>query len=152
MGVILKNLYWVAGAVLAIFGLVFTEGSLIVTTKLFGVTKATLIRVSFTIPLSWLVIYLATRSRKGFYFGNWLAEKEARLSNRARIALRGGEVLSVINIAIFLGPIIASIFMVMIGISSLKVYLYAVGCAVLCAWIWAMFYSGMLWGIMRIFF
>ena len=144
-----RNLYWLIGALFAILFVIFMEGSLIATTKLFGVARATLIRVSITIPLSWLVIYLATKSDRSFHFSNWLKEKEARLSKSAKVALQGGKFLAVLNTAIFLGPIIASILMLMIGIKARLVYIYAVISALLCAWLWSMFYCGMLWGIAK---
>ena len=146
-----KNLYWLVGILFAIIVVVFLEGSLIVTTKFLGVTKATLLRVSFTIPLSWIVIYLATKSNSNIYFRTWLAKKEANLSKRARTVVNGGKVIAVLNAALFLGPIIASILMLMIGIEIKRIYLYAVGCALLCAWAWCAFYAGVFWGLGKIF-
>lgn len=145
-------MYWLAGILITVIGLTFVEGSLILTTKLFGVTKATLIRVSCTIPLSWLVIYLSTKTRRSFRFSNWLAAKEAGLSKTAKTALKGGKIIAVVNTAAFLGPIIASILMLMMGVKARKAYIYAVPCAFLCAWLWCAFYSGMLWGIGKVFF
>lgn len=144
-----RNLYWLIGVFFAILFVVFMEGSLIATTKLFGVARATLIRVSITIPLSWLVIYLATKSGRSLGFSNWIKAKEAKLSKSAKAAFEGGKFLVVLNTAVFLGPIIASILMLMIGVKAKLVYVYAVICAFLCAWLWSMFYCGMLWGIAK---
>ena len=146
-----KNLYWIVGVILAILSIAFVEGTLIATTKIFGVTKATLIRVSFTIPLSWLVIFLATKSKKNVHFSNWFASKEAKLSRKAQVAVEGGKFIAIVNTAIFLGPIIASILMLMVGLKAQRVYIYAVLCAFLSAWLWCAFYSGMLCGLGRLF-
>jgi hypothetical protein len=146
-----KNIYWVTGILLTVFCVVIGEGMLIVTTKVFGVVKATFLRVLFTIPLSWLVIYLATRYGRSPYFQAWLEKKKAGLSDRARAIVKGGEVLAIANAAIFLGPIIASILMLMIGLAARRVYFYAVLCALLCAWVWCLVYSGVLWGLGKVF-
>ena len=146
-----KNLYWLVGVTLTVLFLVFTEGTMIMTTKLFGVVRATFLRMFFTVPLSWLVIYLSTKSRRSFYFSNWLAAKEAKLSGAKRAALKGGKFLAVINTAVFLGPIIASVLMLIVGVKPKKAYIYAALCAFLSAWVWSAFYSGMLCGLGRIF-
>lgn len=150
-GILRKNLYWITGAILTILVFVFVEGTLIATTKIFGVTKATLIRVTFTIPLSWLVIFLSTKSKKNVHFGNWLTSREAKLSRKAQIAVEGGKFIAVVNTAIFFGPIIASILMLMVGLKARRVYIYAVLCAFLSAGLWCAFYSGMLCGFGRLF-
>lgn len=149
-GILRKNILWLLGASAAAAALILTEGSIIVATKIFGVTKATLLRVVFTIPLSWLVIYLATRSKKSFGFSSWLEARQAKLSGKARAAVEGGKFLVVVNTAIFLGPIVASILMLMIGITLQRIYIYAVLCAFLSAWLWAAFYSGLLCQLARI--
>lgn len=149
--VIKKNLHWLAGILLTAGAFIFTEGSLIATTKVLGVTKATLLRVSFTIPISWFVIYLSTKSKSSRRFHDWLARKEASLSRRAQVVMKSGKAIAVLNAAIFLGPIIASILMLMIGIEAKRAYLYAIFCAILCAWTWCAFYSGMFWGLGKIF-
>ena len=149
MNTLQKRLYWLAGILLAILGVIFTEGSLIATTKLFGIIKATLIRVSFTIPLSWLAIFLCAKTNASARVRNWLLEKQARLSDKARLALKGGEFFVILNATIFLGPIIASILMVMLGIRGKKIYLYAVLCALLCAWVWCCFYGGVCWSVTK---
>lgn len=146
-----KSIIWVLGISAAVFAVIFTEGSLIVTTKLFGVIGATFIRVLFTIPLSWLVIYFATKTNKNARFQKWLEEKEKRLSDRARIAVNSGKAVVVFNTALFLGPIIASVLMLMLGIAARRIYVYATLCALLSAGAWSAFYGGMLCGIEKLF-
>lgn len=150
LSVFQKNMYWIIGGSLAILFLIFTEGSLIVATKLFGVMKATLLRVLVTIPFSWAVIYLSTKTNRSYQLSNWLAKREARLSKYARMTVEGGKFLVVLNVAIFFGPIVASILMLMIGLKAKMVYFYAVLCALLSAWLWSAFYSGMLWGVGKV--
>ena len=145
-----KKLYWIAGILLTILGLIITEGSLIATTRIFGVMKATLIRVAFTIPLSWLAIFLCVGTNTSAKVRAWFAKKQASLSGRARLAVAGGEFLVIVNTAIFLGPIIASILMIMVGVQGKRLYFYAVLCALLCAWAWSCFYGGVCWGIGKI--
>lgn len=140
-----KKLYWIAVIALAILGFIITEGSLIATTKIFGIMKATLIRAAFTIPLSWLAIFLCAGTNTGAKVRAWFAKKEASLSERARLAIAGGEFLAIVNTAIFLGPILASVLMVMIGVHGKRIYFYAVLCALLCAWTWSSFYGGVCW-------
>ena len=145
-----KKLLWILGIALTILGLIVTEGSLIATTRIFGVMKATLIRVAFTIPLSWLAIFLCAPTNTSAKVRAWFTNKQASLSKRAKLAVAGGEFLVIVNTAIFLGPILASILMVMIGIQGKRLYFYAVLCALLCAWVWSGFYSGICWGICKI--
>ena len=145
-----KKLYWIAGILLTILGLIVTEGSLIATTRIFGVMKATLIRVAFTIPLSWLAIYLCAGTNTSAKVRAWFAKKQASLSGRARLAVAGGEFLVILNTAVFLGPIIASILMIMVGVQGKRLYFYAVLCALLCAWTWSCFYGGVCWSIGKI--
>jgi len=145
-----RSLLWLAGVVVTVSAVLFTEGTIIAATKLFGVTRATLLRVVFTIPLSWLVIYLATRSKKSLGFTKWLDERQRKLSGKAKAAVEGGKFLVVVNTAIFLGPIVASILMLMLGISGRRIYAYAVICAFLSAWLWAAFYGGILCELARI--
>ena len=114
-----KKILWVLGIVLTILGLIVTEGSLVATTRIFGVMKATLIRVAFTIPLSWLAIFLCAGTNTSAKVRAWFANKQASLSGRAKLAVAGGEFLVVVNTAIFLGPILASILMVMIGVREI---------------------------------
>ena len=137
---------------MTILGLIITEGSLIATTKIFGVMKATLIRVAFTIPLSWLAIYLCAGTNTSAKVRAWFARKQESLSERARLAVAGGEFLVVVNTAIFLGPIVASILMIMIGVKTKRIYFYAVLCALLSAWAWSCFYGGVCWGVTKIFY
>jgi len=145
-----KKIYWIAALLLTILGLIFTEGSLIVTTRIFGVMKATLIRVAFTIPLSWLAIYLCLSTKTSANVRNWFAKKQASLSERARLAVKGGEFLAVVTTTLLLGPILASILMIMIGVQGKRIYFYAVLCALLCAWAWSCLYGSMCWGIGKI--
>ena len=83
--------YLLAGILLTIVGLIFTEGSLIVTTRIFGVMKATLIRVAFTIPLSWLAIFLCEGTKTSAKVRAWFARKKASLSRKAQLAVTGLE-------------------------------------------------------------
>lgn len=144
-----KKLYWIAGILLTVSGLIVTEGSLIATTRMFGVMKATLIRSAFTIPLSWLAIFLCAGTNTSAKVRAWFAKKQASLSKRARLAMAGGEFLVIVNTAIFLGPILASILMVMVGVQGKRLYFYAVLCALLCAWAWSSFYGGVCWGVTK---
>lgn len=146
-----KWLYWTGGVLTGALAIILSEGVMIATTKAFGVAKATLLRVVFTIPASWMVIYLATRARLNVGFSQWLAKREASLSKRARMAVEGGKWFVIGNTALFLGPIITSILMLMIGFKARLVYVYAAVFAVIVAWLWAAFYSGMLWGLAKIF-
>ena len=146
-----KKLYWIIGVLLTIAGLIITEGSLIATTRIFGIMKATLIRVAFTIPLSWLAIFLCAGTNTSAKARAWFAQKQSSLSERARLAVAGGEFLVILNTTIFLGPIVASILMVMIGVQGKRIYFYAVLCALLCAWAWSCFYGGVFWGLGKIF-
>lgn len=146
-----KHLYWLVGILATIGTLVFSEGTLVVTTKYFGVARATLFRVAFTIPLSWIVIYLATHVSVSHRFTEWLSRKEERLSKRARTAVNGGKCVAVLNAAVFLGPILASVLMLMLGLRPRRVYLYAVPCAIFGALVWCAFYGGVLNQIARFF-
>lgn len=143
-----RSLLWLAGVIVAVSAVLFTEGTIIAATKFFGVVRATLLRVVFTIPLSWLVIYLATRSKKSLKFTKWLDERQRKLSGKAKAAVEGGKFLVVANTAIFLGPIVASILMLMLGVSGRRSY--AVICAFVSAWLWAAFYGGILCELARI--
>lgn len=145
-----KNLYWIAGILLTILGLIFTEGSLIATTKIFGVMKATLIRVAFTIPLSWLAIYLCESTQTSAKVRAWFDKKKASLSGKAKLAIAGGKFLVIVNTAVFLGPIVASILMIMVGVHGKRLYFYAVLCALLSAWAWSSFYGGVCWGCAKV--
>ena len=145
-----KKIYWIAGILLTILGLIVTEGSLIATTKMFGVMKATLIRVAFTIPLSWLAIFLCAGTNTSAKVRAWFAKKQASLSKRARLAVAGGEFLVIVNTSIFLGPILASILMIMIGVQGKRLYFYAILCALLSAWVWSSFYGGLCWSVTKI--
>lgn len=145
-----KTLRWFIGITLAVLGIIFFEGSFLATTRIFGIVKATLIRVVFTIPLSWLVIFLFANTKANARVSGWFEKKQAHLSRRARIAVEGGKFLVIVNTAIFLGPVLASILMLMIGIKGKRVYFYAVLCALLCAWLWACFYGGVCWSFDKI--
>ncbi len=146
-----KALRWFGGVSLAILGIILLEGSFLATTRMFGIMKSALIRVSFTIPLSWLAIFLCAGTNTSARAREWFAGKQARLSKRAQIALEGGKFFVVVNTAIFLGPILASILMLMTGVQVKRVYFYAVPCALLCAWLWASFYGGVCWSFDKVF-
>ncbi|MFA5144296.1 MAG: hypothetical protein WC522_09100 [Candidatus Omnitrophota bacterium] len=145
-----KKLYWIWGALAAAVGFVLVEGSLVATTKLFGIIKATLIRVVFTIPLSWLVIFLCSGTNTSDKVRSWFLKKQAALSHRAQVAISGGKFFVIINTAILLGPILASILMVMVGINKRRIYLYAALLAILCAWAWCSFYGGVCWTFTKV--
>jgi hypothetical protein len=81
---------------------------------------------------------------------DWLNAKEAELSGKTKTAVEGGKVLAVINTTIFLGPMVAALLMLMLGVGKNKVYLYSIFCALLCAVVWAGLYSGIFWGIGKI--
>ena len=140
-----KKLYWIAGILFAALGLIFMDGSLIATTKIFGVMKATIIRVIFTVPLSWLAIFLCAGTNTSAKVRTWFIKRQASLSERARLAITGGKFLVIVNTAVFLGPILASILMVMVGVQGKRLYFYAVLCALLCAWVWSCFCGGVCW-------
>lgn len=140
-----KKLYWPGGILLAVAGFLFAEGSLAASAKLLGPVKATLLRILFTIPLSWLVIYLS-KGAGNPHFMKWFSEKEKKLSKTARLALNGGKAFAVLNTAVFLGPIIATVLMLMLGVGIKRLYLYSALCAVLCASTWCVFYSCVFWG------
>lgn len=144
-----KKLYFIAGIAAAILGLVFVEGSFLVTVKLFGVVKAVFIRVLFTIPLSWLAIFLFANTKTSAKVRNWFIKKQESLSRQAQLAVEGGKFFVIINTAIFLGPVLASILMLMVGVQSKRVYFYSVLCALLCAWVWSCFYGGVCWGFTK---
>ena len=146
-----KTLIWLGGMTLAILGIIFLEGSFLATTKIFGIMKSALIRVAFTIPLSWLAIFLCASTNTSAKTREWFAKKQAGLSRRAQIALEGGKFFIVVNTAIFLGPVLASILMLMVGVQAKRAYFYAVLCALLCAWLWACFYGGVCWSFDKIF-
>jgi hypothetical protein len=146
-----KKIYVIAGVILTIIGFIFTEGSIIATVKMFGIMKAILIRVAFTIPLSWLAIFLCAGTNTSANIRGWFEKKQASLSRRAQVAVEGGKFFVTINTAVFLGPILASILMLMIGVTAKRVYLYAILCAFLSAWAWSSFYGGVFWGIDKIF-
>ncbi len=146
-----KKIYWIFGILSAILGLIVTEGSMIVTTKMFGVMKATLIRVAFTIPLSWLAIFLCAGTNTSAKVRAWFAGKKASLSRKAQLAMTGGKFLVIVNTAVFLGPILASILRVRVGAHGKRLYFYAALCALLSAWVWSCFYGSVCWGFGKIF-
>ncbi len=151
MGILNKKTYLASGFLLAVLGLVLMEGSFLATVKLFGIMKATLIRVVFTIPLSWLAIYLFGNTNTSARIRDWFQKKQESLSRRAQLAVEGGKFFIIVNTAIFLGPVIASILMLMVGIEKKRIYYYAVICAFLSAWLWSCFYGGVCWGFGKIF-
>jgi len=146
-----KILGWLAGIMLTGLAFVFAEGSLMATSKIFGPFKATLIRVTFTIPLSWFAIYLASGFSSSRFLKAWYAKKEEGLSKTAKVAVGSGKAFAVLNTAIFLGPILATVLMIMLGIRGRRIYLYSAICAVVCAAAWCSFYSGLFWGIEKAF-
>jgi len=146
-----ENLYWITGIFLTVIGFIFFEGWLIFASKKFGALKATAIISAITIPVSWVVIYLAVISKAGSPFGRWLAKKEEHLSRRAKAAVESGKFIVILNTSVIFGPILASILMLMLGLDHRKVYVYSAFSAILCAGIWCSFYAGVFWGIGKIF-
>ncbi|MFA6320380.1 MAG: hypothetical protein WCY36_00795 [Candidatus Omnitrophota bacterium] len=150
MDALKKKVYFSSGVLIAIAGIIFIEGSFAVTVKLFGVVKATFIRMLFTIPLSWFAIFLFANANVSIRVRKWITKKQESLSRRAQLAIEGGKFFIIVNTAIFLGPILASILMLMVGIQGRRVYFYAVLCALLSAWIWSCFYGGVCWGFTKV--
>ncbi|MBL7157081.1 MAG: hypothetical protein ISS92_02835 [Candidatus Omnitrophica bacterium] len=143
-------LWFTSIAVTALF-YIFAEGWVILAAKLYGALWATVIVSAVTTPVVWLVIYMATRSNANRFLRDWLAKKEAELSKRAKVAVKGGKIFAVLNATIFLGPILASLLMLILGIAVRRVYVYAVLSAILCAGVWCSLYAGVFWGISKIF-
>lgn len=144
---IAKNLGWLGGIALTVIGFIFAEGWLILMVKLFGFTMSTVIVTVVTLFLSWLVIYASSSSHNIGRFRDWLSKKEESLSKKAKVAMKSGKVLAILNTTVFLGPIVASVLMLMLGLERRRVYVYCIFCALLCAIFWCGFYSGIFWGI-----
>lgn len=142
-----KIFYWLSGITLTALWYIFAEGWLILVVKIFGFFWGSIIVTLVTFLLACIVIHLATGSHKFTKFSEWLKEKEESLSNRAKTAVTGGKVLAVANTAIFLGPMVSAILLLMFNIEKKKVYLYSVFCSILCAVFWSGFYSGVFLGI-----
>ncbi len=118
--------------------------------KLFGFWGGAAIVTLVTLILSWIVIYVSSGTRNIGRFRDWLKEKEVELSGKAKAAVQGGKVLVVANTAVFLGPMVAALLMLMLGIRRNKIYLYSIFCSLLCAVVWSGFYSGIFWEIRKI--
>ena len=142
---------WLGGIALTGAVFVMAEGSLMATSKIFGPVKAALIRVAFTIPLSWCAIYLSSDFSASRFLKTWYEKKEASLSKTAKVAVEGGKAIAVLNTAVFLGPVLATILMLMLGYRGKRVYVFAALCAIICALAWCSFYSGIFWGIDKAF-
>ncbi|MDD5135960.1 MAG: hypothetical protein PHN63_01275 [Candidatus Omnitrophica bacterium] len=147
---IVKHLGWLGGIGLTVMGYVLAEGWLILVVKLFGFWGGAAIVMLVTLLLSWLVIYFSSGARNIGRFRNWLKEKEAELSGKAKAAVGGGKILAVANTAVLLGPMVAALLMLIFGIRRNKVYFYSIFCALLCAVFWSGFYSGIFWGIHKV--
>lgn len=161
----MKGLAWLGGIALTVMWFVFAEGWLIMMVKLFGFWGGAAIVTLVTLILSWIVIYLSSGARNIGRFRDWLKEKEAELSGKAKAAMQGGKIrhanfapttvyialggkmLVVANTAVFLSPMVAAILMLMLGVRRNKVYLYSIFSCLLCAFVWSAFYSGIFWGI-----
>ncbi len=150
-GVAVRVFLWVSGAIVAGAGVIFYESFWAGLVKYAGFQRASLGRFIFTLVISWVVIRLASGSRHSLRVREWLSEKEARMSERAKKIAAGGKFLAVINTAIFLGPPIASILMIVLGIGIRRVYLYALLCSLLAAGVWCGLYSGIFWTWGRVF-
>lgn len=144
---IAKDLSWLGGITLTVIAFIFAEGWLILAVKLFGFAMATVIVTIVTLFLSWLVIYASSGSHNIGRFRDWLLRKEGNLSGQAKVAMKSGKMLAVLNTTVFLGPIVASVLMLMLGFERRRVYVYSIFCALLCAIIWCGLYSGIFWGI-----
>ena len=145
-----KNILWLGGITVTVLWYIFAEGWLIAVVKLFGFWGGAAIVTLVSLILSWLVIYVSSGAHNIGRFRDWLKEKEAGLSGKAKAAMQGGKTLVVANTAVFLGPMVAAILMLMLGIQKNKVYIYSIFCALLCAVVWSGFYSGVFWGIHKI--
>lgn len=146
-----KGMLWLGGIGAAVLFYILAEAWLILVVKVFGFFAGAAIVTLVTLMLSWLVIYVSSGSRDVGRFRNWIKKREAELSGRAKAALEGGMALMVANTAVFLGPMVAAILMLMLGVRKEKAYFYSVFCAILCAVVWSGFYSGVFWGIGKIF-
>ena len=146
-----NSAFWFAGIAVTALAFIFAEGWIMLAVKFFGALWATVIVSAVTTPVAWLVIYMATRSNANRFLRDWIIKKETELSGKAKAAVKGGKVFVVLNTTIFLGPIIASLLMLTLGIAVRKVYVYAVLCAILCAGVWCSLYGGVFWGISKIF-
>ncbi len=142
-----RSLRWFGGIALTVLVYIFAEGWLILVVKIFGFKAGTVIVTLVTLILSWMVIYFSSGSRGIGRFRDWFLEKERNLSIYAKGAMNGGKTLAVVNTTILLGPIVASILMLMLGLERKKVYIYSIICALMCAIFWCGFYSGIFWGI-----
>ncbi len=145
-----SSLRWFGGIALTVLLYIFAEGWLILVVKIFGFTAGTIIVTLVTLILSWMVIYFSSGSRNIGRFRDWFLEKERNLSVYAKGAMNGGKTLAVVNTTIFLGPIVASILMLMLGLERKKVYIYSIICALMCAIFWCGIYSGVFWGLHKI--
>jgi len=143
-------LSWLGGIAIAVLWYIFAEGWLILVVKLFGFWGGAAIVTLVTLVLSWVVIYFSSGAGNIGRFRDWLKEKEAGLSAAAKAAAQGGKTLVVANTAVFLGPMVAALLMLMLGIRRDKVYFYSIFCALLCAVVWSGFYSGIFWGVREI--
>ena len=148
--VITRDFSWLGGIAITVIWFVFAEGWLILVVKLFGFWGGTAIVTLVTLILSWIVIYVSSRARNIGRFRYWLKEKEVELSGKVKSALEGGKALVVVNTAIFLGPMVAALLMLMLGVRRNKVYFYSIFCSLLCAVVWSGFYSGIFLGIHKI--
>lgn len=146
-----KNFNWIAGILFTIIGFVFAEGWIILAVDVLGFVKSTIVVAVISIIFSWVVIYLSAKSSGNNFLKEWFSKKETEMTKHAKIALKSGKFIAVVNTAVFLGPIFASLLMLVLGIETKKVYIYAIFCAFLCASVWCGLYSGVFWGVDKIF-
>lgn len=147
-GPVRRIFVWMTGVGVIAAGFVFAESWKIVMVKQLGYLPGTAIATAVTTGAAWVVIYLAGISRAGSFVERWVAEKKARLSERARLAVAGGQFLILLNTTILFGPIATSILMLMLGIRR-RIYLYAFCSALLCQGLWCGVYSGAFWGLRK---
>ncbi|MDD5085562.1 MAG: hypothetical protein PHE61_05940 [Candidatus Omnitrophica bacterium] len=145
-----RGLCWAGGITLTALWYIFAEGWLILVVKFFGFVWGTVIVTAVTLALAWIVLYVSSGSRSIGRFRDWLLEKEKELSGRAKAAVKGGQVLAIANTAVFLGPMVAAVLMLMLGIDRKRIYFYLIPCSLLCAVVWCGLYSGIFWEIHRI--
>ena len=145
-----KNLSWLIGIFVTLLAFVLAEGWLMLFAKALGPVRAAILIIFISTSLSWLVIYFLTRFGKSRFLGSWFSKREKSLSKRAEMAVKSGKFIVVLNSTVFLGPILTSVLMLILGLKGRKVYVYAACSAVFFALTRCGFYSGAFWGFDKI--
>lgn len=143
---ILKALLWTSGVLAAAVVFLAIDAWKIIAVKRLGYAWGTVLSTVVTTLLAWAVIWLSNASGAGSFAKKWIEEKKAGLSERAQKAVKVGQPVIIINTAILLGPVVASLLMLVLGIRR-WIYGYAFLAALLCQAIWCGVYSGAFWGI-----